>query len=56
MQNNQNGNSSEQESYHFQLKHLSSALRIIAQEMQIRADILKNPPTPFEHEASIMTG
>ena len=55
MENNQNGNSSEQESYHFQLKYLSSALRTIAQEMQIRSEILTNP-APFEPEASIMTG
>ena len=54
MQNNQNGNSSEQVS---DLKYLSRALRTIAQEMQIRSEILKNPrPLPFEHEASIMTG
>jgi len=53
----QESNSSEQEFHFHQLKYLSNALKSIAQEMQLRSEILLgNTPPPFENEASTMTG
>ena len=64
MENNNNGHncevvySTEEESrYHFgtHCKDLSNSLKIMAQQLQISSEILKNAP-PFELQFSMQTG